>query len=102
MSDPAYQLDPNHPANRDKVNKYPPESARNDRHRDEVLSKDTTGYRGRVAGPQAEPTAPEEAAPRTEVERLFPDRERVAEAQHAQTLLGFLPRGFVARSLPPI
>jgi hypothetical protein len=39
MNDPAYQLDPAHPANRDRVSKYPSESERADRHRDEALDK---------------------------------------------------------------
>jgi hypothetical protein len=107
MSDPAYQLDPAHPANKDLPG-YPPQSTANDRHRDAMLEKDTSTWHGLTAGPRAELPEPEaaESEPQpTEVDRLFPDRERVAEARQAQRLLGYLPSqlpaGNIARSAGP-
>jgi hypothetical protein len=73
MTDNAYQLDPNHPANKGLKDVNWKLVDRNEEHRLSLLPC------SRSAGqPLAEKETP---APLTEVQRLFPDRERVARAR---------------------
>jgi hypothetical protein len=90
----GYFLDGDHPANQGKQTPYGKQVDRNEGDRDAALDKSSVaqGYRGRIAGPRSQdgPAKPAEPAePLTEVERLFPDRERVTRAQD---FLQYMPR----------
>lgn len=72
MNESSYQLDPEHPAHKGKPDKHQRQIASNEEHRESMLP--CSG----ATGPLVQEEKP---APLTEVERLFPDRERVARAQ---------------------
>jgi hypothetical protein len=75
----GYEVDPDHPANfeaRDKLNRQIDANAS---RRESLLPC------GQATGPLAEKETP---VPLTEIERLFPDRERVARVLAARKAAG--------------
>lgn len=77
----GYQLDPDHPANLGERSRLDRQIDVNAAHREALLPSAAAG----PLGPQ------EHTAPQTEIERLFPDRERVRVTQEAiATLRGLV------------
>ena len=72
MTDPAYQLNPDHPAHHGKPGEADRQLAANAAIRDMAL------VRPEASEPLADKVVPE---PVSEVERLFPDQDRVARAR---------------------
>jgi hypothetical protein len=80
MTDPAYQLDPDHPANKGLRDKTDRQIDANAAHRESLLP--CSGSTGQPLTPKEPVTNP------SETERLFPDQERAQRVLAARKEAG--------------